>query len=231
MFVGHLAVAFATKPKTPDVSLGWLVAAVSTLDLIWPVMLLSGLEEVAITPGVTAFTPLTFVSYPWTHSLAMAIVWGAALAALGRLRGFTPRTCAWLAALVVSHWILDWVSHQPDMPLWPGESSAHGLGLWHSIPATFAVEGLMWIAGLAIYLRGRRARRWIGPVALWSFVALCTLMWVGGPWSPPPPSARALAWFALIGWITVPWAALADAYYEPSRLGALSPRAPSGSSR
>ncbi len=99
MFVGHLAVAFATKPKTPEVSLGWLVAAVSTLDLIWPLMLLFGLEQVAITPGVTAFTPLTFVSYPWTHSLAMAIVWGLALGGLGRLRGFTIRTCAWLAAM------------------------------------------------------------------------------------------------------------------------------------
>lgn len=216
MFVGHLALAFAAKPQTPAISLGWLMAAVSALDLIWPVLLLAGVEQVAITPGATAFTPLTFTAYPWSHSLAMAVIWGAALAVLGRLRGFPIAGCAWLAGLVVSHWILDWVTHAPDMPLWPGASPRYGLALWQSLPATFAIEGVMWIAGLAIYLRARRRRRWIGPAALWSFVALCTLMWIGGPWSPPPPGERALAWFALVGWIVLPWAALADAYYAPA---------------
>jgi hypothetical protein len=126
-----------------------------------------------------------------------------------------PRGCAWLAILVVSHWVLDAATHAPDMPLWPTASSPKlGLGLWNSIPATFAVEGVMWIAALAIYLRGRRARGWIGPVALWSLVLVTTGLWASGPWSPPPPTERALAWFALIGWIVVPWAALADRWYD-----------------
>ena len=217
MFVGHLALAFAAKPRTPAVSLGWLVAAVSALDLLWPWLLIAGLEHVRIAPGATAFTPMVFTAYPWSHSLAMAGVWGAALAALGRWRGFSLASCAWLGVLVVSHWVLDVATHAPDMPLWPAASSPrYGLGLWHSIPGTLAIEGVMWVAGIAIYLRGRRARRRIGPLALWSFVAVSTLLWIGGPWSPPPPSERSLAWFALIGWIVVPWAALADRWYEES---------------
>jgi membrane-bound metal-dependent hydrolase YbcI (DUF457 family) len=214
MFVGHLALAFASKRPAGGVSLGWLMAAVSTADLIWPLLLLAGVEQVRITPGATAFTPLTFTSYPWSHSLVTLVVWGLALAALARWRGLAPRTCTWLAALVVSHWVLDVVTHAPDMPLWPGASPLLGLGLWNSIPATFAIEGAMWVAALAIYLRGRRARGWIGPVALWSFVLVSTALWASGPWSPPPPDPRSLAWFALIGWITLPWAALADRWYE-----------------
>src|SRR5215204_4044792 len=197
-------------------SLGWLVAAVTTLDLLWPALLIAGVEHVSIQPGATAFTPLVFTSYPWSHSLLTAIGWGLALAALARACGVPRSACAWLAALVVSHWILAWITHAPDMPLWPAATSPRlGLGLWNSIPATIVVEGLLWIAGVTVYLRHRRATSWIGPVALWSFVAVSTLLWITGPWSPPPPTERALGWFALIGWIVLPWAALADRHYVP----------------
>jgi len=213
VFVGHLALALAAKPRLPAVSLGWLVAAVSALDLLWPPLLIAGVEHVRIQPGATAFTPLAFIAYPWSHSLLMAVVWGFGFAALARVCGAPRRAYGWLAALVVSHWLLDWVTHAPDLPLWPTSSSPHlGLGLWNSIPATIVVEGLLWIAGLVIYLRHRRATSWVGLVALWSFVAASTLLWVTGPWSPPPPTPLALAWFALIGWIVPPWAALADRY-------------------
>ena len=213
MFVGHLALAFASKRVTPRVSLGWLVAAATALDLLWPLLLLAGAEEVAIKAGATAFTPLVFVSYPWSHSLLMACIWGLVLAAQARTMRVSGRGAWMLAALVVSHWVLDVVTHAPDMPLWPGESPHLGLGLWNSIPATFIVEGTLWVAGIAIYLRGRRPTQWKGWVALWSLIVVGTAMWAAGPYLPPPPSERALAWFALIGWVTVPWAAFADRYY------------------
>jgi hypothetical protein len=214
MFVGHLAIALAAKPKAPRLSLGWLMAGVTALDLLWPLFLLAGLERVTIKPGATAFTPFVFDSYPWTHSLVMSAVWGGAL--LGLARAFSRDAGPWylLPALVMSHWVLDFASHAPDMPLWPGASPHLGLGLWYSIPATLIVEGALWIAGIAIYLRGRTATSWIGPAAFWSFVFVCTVMWAAGPWSPPPPSERGLALFALIGWLIVPWAALADRYYQ-----------------
>ena len=214
MFVGHLALAFAAKPRLPAVSLGWLIAAVSALDLLWPLLLLAGIEHVRIQPGATAFTPLVFTAYPWSHSLLTSIAWGLLFAALARGCGAPRHAYAWLAALVTSHWLLDWITHAPDMPLWPTASSPRvGLGLWDSIPATLVVEGLLWIIGLAIYQRRRRASSWVGLLALWSLVTVSSLMWVTGPWSPPPPTPRALAWFALIGWVVPPWAALADRHY------------------
>lgn len=185
-----------------------LLAATYWLDIVWPVLVLAGIEHVRIDPGNTAFTPLDFFDYPWSHSLVMALVWGLALVAVARSRRVIAP--AWLlVVLVVSHWVLDFASHAPDMPLWPGSSPRFGLGLWNSIPLTLLIEGTLWIAAIVVYLKGRPERSQ-GRVAFWSLVAITTLMWATSPWSPPPPSTRALGWFALIGWIIVPWAALAD---------------------
>src|SRR5437773_2899821 len=107
MFIGHFAVAYAAKRVAPRVSLGWLFVACQLADLLWPVLLLQGVEVVKIAPGDTAFTPLRFEYYPWSHSLFMDMVWGAALGGLyfsiRRRRG----DALVLAALVVSHWVLD----------------------------------------------------------------------------------------------------------------------------
>ena len=213
MFVGHLAAALVGKRIRPDVSLGWYVAAATTLDLLWPIFLLLGVERVSIVPGATAFNPLVFDSYPWSHSLVMAIVWGLVLAAIGRWRGLPKPALTILALLVVSHWVLDFITHAPDLPLWPGSSPKLGLGLWNSIPASLVIEGVMWIFAIALYLKGRRATSWAGPVALWSLVLITTFMWAGGPWTTAP-SPSALPWFALIGWIMIPWSAVADRHYR-----------------
>ncbi len=210
MFVGHLAVALAAKRAAPAVNLGWLMAAVIALDLVWPFFVIAGIERVRIAPGATAVTPIIFDHYPWSHSLVMSVGWGLALAGVARWRQI-PVSASWLlAVLVVSHWVLDFASHVPDMPLWPGTSPRFGLGLWRSIALTFAVEGAMWLAGIVIYLRMAQPRDWKARLAFWSLVAVTTIMWASGPWSSPPPNADVLGWFALIGWVVVPWAALAD---------------------
>lgn len=205
MFVGHLAVSFAGKRAHPGTSLVWFVAAANFVDLIWPVFLLLGLETVRIDPGNTAFTPLDFVSYPWTHSLLMTVVWGAALGAFARWRGVSPRASLWVGAVVVSHWVLDFVTHRPDLLLVPWGGPRVGLGLWHSVPGTFAVESVLWLAGIAAWLSVRRPARIWGQLAFWSFVIVSTLLWASGPFGAPPPDEHALAMFAMLGWIILPW--------------------------
>ncbi len=206
MFVGHTAVALAAKSKAKDVSLGWLLAAALMLDLLWPNFLLLGIERVSIRPGATAFTALVFDSYPWSHSLLMACVWGLGAAGIARWRGGSAGIAFLIAAVVVSHWVLDFASHAPDMPLWPGNSPKLGLGLWNSIPATLIVEGLIYLVGIAIYVRCTRAIDRIGSIGLWAFLILSALMWASGPWSAPPPSPWALAWFAQGAWLLILWA-------------------------
>jgi hypothetical protein len=216
MFVGHLAVAFAAKRAAPSVNLGWLVAGVTTLDLVWPIFILTGIEQVRIVHGATAFTPLIFDSYPWSHSLVMSVVWGLVLAGLARWASVPRSAVPLLVALVVSHWVLDFVTHAPDLPLWPGPSPHFGLGLWRSIPATLLIEGALWVAGIMVYLRVQPFTGWGTRFAFWSLVLVSTVMWASSPWSPPPAGVEALGWFALIGWIVIPWAAASDRGRSPN---------------
>jgi hypothetical protein len=190
--------------------LGWFIAGVTLLDLIWPILVLAGVEHVRIEQGATAFTPLVFESYPWSHSLLMSVVWGLVLVGIARAAKVPASASLLLIVMVVSHWVLDFATHAPDMPLWPGTSPKFGLALWNFIPATYIVEGAMWVAGIALYLRTRAAQGERTGAAFWSFVGVTTVMWAYSPFSPLPPNVEAVAWFGLVGWIVVPWAALAD---------------------
>ncbi len=210
MFLGHTAVALVAKAKAPMVPLGWLVAAAFALDLLWPILILTGLEQVSIVSGATAFNPLVFVSYPWSHSLLMACFWGLCAMGAARLCGVAAPGAGLVGAVVVSHWVLDYIVHVPDLPLWFGQSPLFGLGLWNSIPGTFLIEGFLLLFGITIYLRATRAIDRIGSYAFWAFVLVSAAIWASGPWSAPPPSSQALAWFALSVWVLVVWAGWID---------------------
>jgi membrane-bound metal-dependent hydrolase YbcI (DUF457 family) len=199
MFIGHFAVGFAAKRAVPRVSLAMLLLAALFGDIVWPVLVLLGFETVRIAPGATRFTPLEFVSYPWSHSLLMLVVWGAVVG--GAYRGIVGgrRTFIVLAALVVSHWVLDWVTHAPDMPLYPAGPKV-GLALWNSVPGTMIVELLLFAAGVYVYVRTTAARDRIGR---WGFVALAVTLvaiYVADSMSAaPPPSVIAICVVALAG--------------------------------
>ena len=197
MFIGHLAVGFVSKRVAPKASLGVLMAAPMALDLLWPLFLLAGWEQVRIDPGNTAFTPLDFVSYPYSHPLLMLGVWGALFAWVFRAPS-RPRRALLLAALVVSHWVLDFVTHRPDMPLYPGGPKV-GLGLWQSVPATVAIEAAMFAAGVWVYASCTRAHDRVGRWGFVGLTALFALAYVGNLTSPPPPSVNALIVVAIIG--------------------------------
>jgi hypothetical protein len=200
MFIGHYGVALAAKRVAPRVSLGVLVAAAQLADLVWPVLLLLGVERIRLTPGDNPFLGITFESYPWTHSLLAAVVWGV-LAGLGysALRG--RRADAFVVGLlVVSHWVLDWVTHVPDLPLYPGGVRV-GLGLWRYPSATMVVEAGVFVVGLAVYARCTRAVDRTGTWALWAFVLVLAGLALASVYSPPPTSASAIGWGALGGWL------------------------------
>lgn len=211
MFIGHHAAAFAAKRLAPTVGLGTLFAAAMLADLVWPILLLLGFEHVRIVPGITAFTPLDFTHYPITHSLLAALGWSIAFALVVR------RHMLVVGAVVLSHWVLDFVTHRPDLPLWPGGGPKVGLGLWHSIPATIAVEVPLFILGLVLYLRATRARDRAGFIALWALVLFLAVVYIGNFTSPPPPSETAIGWVGLAQWLFVPWGWWIDRHREAAR--------------
>src|SRR5688572_2399951 len=202
MFIGHPAAAFAAKRLAPRVGLGTLFAAAVGLDLIWPFFALAGLEHFRIDPGNTAFTPIDFYDYPWTHSMIMALAWSAVAAIIYfAIRKF-GREAIVVGAAVFSHWILDFVTHRPDLPLWPGGPKA-GLGLWNSKPLTVLVEVLLFAVCLVLYLRGTTPRDRIGTIALWALVIFLGLIYLSNLVSPPPPSWQAVAVIAIAQWLFV----------------------------
>lgn len=191
MFIGHAAVALAARPLLPRINLALSLAAAFWVDLVWPVFLLLGIEQVRIDPGNTAFTPLDFVHYPWTHSLVAAIAWSV-LFGLACIKS-GKREAIILGLLVFSHWVLDAISHRPDLPLWPGSSTMVGFGLWNSVPATMLVECAMFAAGVWIYVRSAPSRDRIGTWAFWGLIGFLVIAYLGNAFGPPPPSVQAIA--------------------------------------
>jgi hypothetical protein len=216
MFVGHLAVALGAKTAEPRAPLAAYVAAAFGLDLLWPVFLLAGIETVRVHPGATAFTPLDFVSYPWSHSLLMSVAWGGLAAIVTSGISRNRRAALLIGLVVVSHWVLDWVTHVPDLPLWP-RGPKMGLGLWNSTAATIAVEGLMLVAATVVYLRAMPARDRAGSWAFWLLIVTVTGIWISGPLSPPPPSVGAIIVVSLLLAPILPaWAAWIDRHRGPA---------------
>jgi len=206
MFIGHFAVGFASKRVAPRASLGALMAAPLLLDLLWPIFLLAGIESVRIDPGNTPFTPLDLHDYPYSHSLLMSLVWSVAAAGVYWVAARYRRGALVVGAGVFSHWVLDFVTHRPDMPLYPGSDTYLGLGLWNSRAGTLAVETAMFLMGVWLYVQCTRPRNRTGKVALAALVALLSLSYVATVTGPPPPSARFIAWGGLAAWLFVPWA-------------------------
>lgn len=212
MFIGHFGLGFAAKRVAPRVSLGTAFLAAQFLDLLWPTFLLLGIESVRIAPGATAVTPLIFDHYPISHSLVAAIGWGFALGVIYALTRKNTRGAIVVAALVVSHWMLDVIVHVPDLSLMPSLDTMVGLGLWQSTAATLAVEIPIFAAGVWLYVRSTRAKDKVGSYGLMGLVAFLAIIHVGNLIGPPPPDATAIAWVGQAQWLLVAWAYWVDAH-------------------
>jgi hypothetical protein len=215
MFLGHFGVALAAKKAAPKVSLGTLVFAAQFADLLWPILLLAGVEHVRIAPGLLAASPFDFTSYPISHSLITQLGWGALVGlvyfGLKRDRG----GAILVGSLVPTHWVLDFIAHRPDMPIYPG-GSKFGLGMWNSVALTFVVEYVLFAAGVALYLSATRAKDRTAHLAFWSLVIFLGAVYPASMFGPPPASTQVLAESALAMWLTVPWAAWADRHRQPN---------------
>jgi hypothetical protein len=217
MFLGHYALAFGAKRIAPSVSLGTLFMACQFADLLWPTLLILGLERVEIDPGNTLVTPLNFVSYPYSHSLVMLLVWAAVFALLYRAfrRGAQPISMITVAALVFSHFVLDVISHRPDMPITIGGVQKIGLGLWNYPGTTLAVESAMFLIGAGLYVSVTREKDRAGQLGLLALIATLAAIYFAALYGPPPPSAAAVAITGHLLWLFVVWAYWIDRHRGP----------------
>lgn len=215
LFLGHYGVAFAAKRVAPRTSLGAMTFAAQFLDELWPILLLLGVEQVRVVPGLMATSPLDFVYYPYSHSLLMALMWGAVIAGVYFMLRRYGRGGWVLALLVVSHWLLDVPMHRPDLPLWPGSSSPKiGWGWWNSVVLTHLLELVIFLAGISFYVRATRALDRIGSWGLWAYIVVLAASFFGANLGPLPPNTSAIAWSTMAIWLFVPWAWWVDKHRE-----------------
>lgn len=210
MFIGHFGVGFGAKPLAPKISLGALFIAAQFIDLLWPTLLQLGLERVQVVPGATRVTPLVFEHYPISHSLLGVVAWAAVVGGIYWLVRREKKGALLLAALVVSHWLLDLIVHQPDLPLVPGTEVLLGLNAWSSLPLTVAIEVPTFAIGAWLYLRSTTAMDAIGTWGCWSLIAFLLVIYAGNLFGSPPPSADAIAWVGQAQWLLVLWAYWVD---------------------
>src|SRR5215472_9536222 len=195
MFAGHYGVSFLVKTAEPRLPLWLLFLAAQFVDLLWAPFVLVGIEHYRIVPGITASLPLDLYYMPYSHSLAAAVAWSAVVFAGYRWmtsgsdsrRG---RPALFLALAVFSHWVLDFVVHRPDLPLYDNARKV-GLGLWNYPLTAFALEAALLVSGILLYLRSTTANTFRGRYGVLLFGLAILAVHYLVLWGPPPRSLAA----------------------------------------
>lgn len=202
MFVGHYGISFAAKESDRSIPLWVLFIAVQFLDVIWAPLVLLGVEKVRIVPGITASNPLDLYYMPYTHSLVAAVLWSAAAFAFYRLavRGAGNRSAAIVAAAVFSHWVLDFLVHRPDLPIYD-DAAKVGLGLWNVPALALALEAALLFGGMWLVIRAGITPR--NRTIVFGVVMLLIQLMVF--FGPPPPTDRAAAVTGLSAYVVFAW--------------------------
>jgi membrane-bound metal-dependent hydrolase YbcI (DUF457 family) len=203
MFIGHFAVGLLSKKNDKLPSLAMMFLAVQWLDLIWPILVLFGIESLSIDPGNTKLTHLSFDFYPYSHSLLASFVWSIILGAFYFFFTKSRNRSLILGGLVMSHWILDLITHRPDLPLTPFSEIKVGLGLWNYPVAEIIFELLIFTFGAWLYFKSSNFKR---KTSFWILIAFLIVVHLMNLFGPPPPNTMAVAWSANLMWLIILWA-------------------------
>jgi hypothetical protein len=196
MFVGHYGVSFALRRVHPQIPLWVLFLAVQLLDVFWAPFVLLGIEKVRIVPGITATNPLDLYYMPYTHGLISAALWSLAAYALYRLwRRSDARAAVLVGLAVFSHWVLDFVAHRPDLPLYD-DTAKVGLGLWNLPVLAFLVEALLLFGFMWAFLRTHTRRK----TSMLIFGIIMLIVQAIVFFGPPPDSGPSIAITALVAY-------------------------------
>ena len=217
MFIGHFGAGLIAKKISPGISLGILFLAAQFIDLLWPTLLLFGVETVSIVPGITKMTPFDFTYYPYSHSILAVTIWGILMGGAYFIFSRNRKGAVVIALLVISHWFLDLLVHRPDLPITLANENHVGLGLWNFPPVAIAIEVFIFVAGIFVYSRITQATDKIGNWAFWSLIIFLSFSYAGNLFGEPPPDSTMIAWVGQAQWLIVIWAFWIDAHRTPKQ--------------
>lgn len=203
MFIGHYGVALAAKRVDKNIPLGLLFFATQFVDILFFLLILTGIETMSIVPGITAVSPFDFTYYPYSHSLTASLLWAGLFCVVFKI---TPsksgsrnnRSALIVAAIVLSHFFLDLIVHRPDLPLLGDDSYKLGLGLWNYIIISSLIEILIFVAGLWLYLKFTKGITFSGKYGMIIFAVFSVIMQMASLFMPPPPDIKGFAIFGLV---------------------------------
>ncbi len=193
MFIGHLGIGFALKRYDKSISLGLLLIAAQLVDIIFSFNILLGIETLNLVSGTTTVNSMEFVYYPITHSLIANLLWAGAIYIIFRIipiKSSSPRNriALIMGVAVLSHFFLDVIVHNPDLPLLGSDSYKVGLGLWNYALGSYIVEGLLLLGGLWIYLKSTTGKTLSGKYGMMIFAPFPLLVNAMITFAPPLPS-------------------------------------------
>jgi hypothetical protein len=210
MGVGHIAVALGAAKAVPRLNVGWLVFSALLADFLLGIFALAGLEHATVPPDYAARHYLLFI-FPYSHGLLSLVLWAAIAGFLISWQRNVDRMQVFLviAAVVLSHFVLDAAVHVAGLPLTGENSPKIGLGLWEHLPLELSIETLMTAVGIGIYLRVAGAgapglSRYGIPI----FAAVVVVLTWTQLFAVVPPKPDQLT----VGWIVAPLVFSAIAY-------------------
>ena len=198
MFIGHYGPAYAARAAKKTIPLWVLFIAVQLVDVWWAIFVLLGIEKVKIVPGITATNPLDLYYMPYTHSFIGSATWATGVGLVYyRVRSTDGHIGALIVgAAVFSHWVLDFLVHRPDLPLYD-DTLKVGLGLWNYPAPAFLLELAILFGGMYFYLRTTQPVNPAGRYGMVIFGIVIAIIQAVVFFGPPPVSDKAAAFTAL----------------------------------
>ena len=154
--IDHAATALLLKRRYPSVPMTPLLISVQAMELAWVGLNYLGVERTTTNPSVRSVADIHLAFIPYSHSVTTSATAAIAVwlilekvfhrAPLGRALGLG----------IISHLLLDLLTHGRDIALWPGATVKLGIGLYDAAPlAAFFVEVAYGIVCWSAYRRSR----------------------------------------------------------------------------
>lgn len=154
--INHAAAALIVKRRFPDVPLVPILIGVQLMELLWVALNFLGIERTTTEATVRYVGDIHLIYMPYSHSIATMIGAGLAAWAAGAIAGRARWGLA-IGIAIVSHLVLDLVTHDRDIALAPlvaGEE--YGTRLYNTMPAVaFLVELGFGVLCWKLYRGGR----------------------------------------------------------------------------
>jgi hypothetical protein len=133
--INHAATALLLKRRYPELSLVPMLLAVQAMELVWVALNYLGVERTTTAPVVRYVGDIHLAYMPFSHSVATMVGVGVVAWAVGAVVG-RPRLGAAIGLGIVSHLMLDLVTHDGDIALAPGMAEReYGTFLYSRLPA------------------------------------------------------------------------------------------------